>query len=160
LFIAKPLQISLNTRVENPFFIRMPCDEILNSIYGAHKYNFYKVSWNIKGPFISPWKERTSHRLNYVTAERFQRTEGISTAYSRGRYKFIWMTKWGPISRSLTRDLTKSRRESFHLHVYGGSVFYCPTKVCDHPGKRDGGAEGRTGRYREAFIIVWHETNE
>lgn len=29
----------------------MSRDEILNNIYGAHKYNFYKVSWNIKGPF-------------------------------------------------------------------------------------------------------------
>lgn len=73
--------------------------------------------------------------------------------HSRGRYKFIRMTKWGPISRSLTRDLTESRRESFHLHVYGGSGIYRPTKVCgDHPGKEQAG--GTRGGDRGAFIIV------
>lgn len=117
---------------------------------------FTKFHETLRVPFISPWEERTPRRLT-TWPRCFQRAEGISAAYSQGRYKFIWMTKWGPISRSLTRDLTESRRESFHLHVYGGTVFYCPTKVCgattQGSGDGGGGVEGRMGRDIEKHLL-------
>lgn len=52
--------------------------------------------FSLEGTNSTNGATRARTRPSLIHAEL---AEGISAAYSRGRYKFIRMTKWGPISR-------------------------------------------------------------
>lgn len=95
-------------------------------------------------------------RWSQLYAESYFELSQASRRYQRRLFpevdinSYRWRSGGPLVAKPNARSKPESRRESFHLHIYSGSVFIVRQKLDATPTTQtSGGAEERTGRIKD-----------